>query len=51
MGKNKKPRFRQVKLNEIFECEGKLYAIAIPTTASNETNLSGGRNMFEFTRM
>jgi hypothetical protein len=51
MGKNKKPRFRQVKLNQVFECEGKLYTIAVPNTASTETNLSGGRSLVEFIRM
>jgi len=39
---------KQVKLGEIFECEGKLYAIQIPNTASTESNLSGGRNVYEF---
>jgi hypothetical protein len=54
---NKKPieseksKFDQVKLNHIFECEGRLYAIAIPKTASGESNLSGGRSIFEFFTM
>lgn len=51
MGKNKKPHFRQVKLNQIFECEDKLYAIAVPVTASTDTNLSGGRSFFEFIKL
>jgi hypothetical protein len=39
---------KQVNLGEIFECEGKLYAIQIPESASTDTNLSGGRNFYEF---
>jgi hypothetical protein len=39
---------KKVKLGEIFECENKLYAIQIPNTASVETNLNGGRNIYEF---
>ena len=39
---------KQVKLGEIFEVDGKLYAIQIPQTASINTNLSGGRNIYEF---
>ena len=38
----------KVKLNTVFECEGKLYSIAIPKTPSIDTNLSGGRELFEF---
>ena len=41
----------KVKLNEIFECEGKLYAIAKPDTASGDSNLQYGRSMFEFIRL
>jgi hypothetical protein len=37
-----------VKLNQIFECEGLLYSIAIPEKASIETNLSHGRIICEF---
>jgi hypothetical protein len=51
MGKNKKPHFRQVKLNQIFECEYKLYAIAIQLTANGNSNLSGGRSIFEFIKL
>jgi hypothetical protein len=35
--------FKQVKLGEIFECEGRLYSIAVPDSASVETTLDGGR--------
>lgn len=38
---------KQIKLGEIFECEDKLYAIQIPETASTDSNLSGGRNIYE----
>jgi len=39
---------KQVKLGEIFEVEGKLYAIQIPNTPSTESSLSDGRNIYEF---
>ena len=39
---------KQVNLGEIFECDGKLYAIQIPNSPSTDTNLSGGRNLYEF---
>ena len=39
---------KQIKLGEIFECEGKLYAIQIPKTATIDTSLSGGREIYEF---
>jgi hypothetical protein len=39
---------KQIKLGEIFEIKGKFYAIQIPNTASTESNLSGGRNIYEF---
>jgi hypothetical protein len=35
--------FVQVKLGEIFECEGRLYSIVIPESASVEATLEGGR--------
>lgn len=38
----------KIKLGEVFEVEGKLYAIQIPQTASQETHLDGGREIFEF---
>ena len=38
----------KLKLGEVFEVEGKLYAIQIPTTASQETRLNDGREIFEF---
>ena len=38
----------KIKLGEVFEVEGKLYAIQIPATASQETHLDGGRQIFEF---
>jgi len=41
----------KVKLNEIFECDGELYAIAKPDTASGNSNLQYGRSMFEFIRL
>lgn len=41
----------KVKLNAIFECEGKLYSIAIPENPSTVTNLSGGRNIYEFDKI
>jgi hypothetical protein len=39
---------KQVKLGEIFEVEGYLYAIQIPKTASSDNSLMGGREIFEF---
>lgn len=38
----------KVKLNQIFECEGKLYSIALPKTPSVKSNLSSGRIIAEF---
>ena len=38
----------KIKLGEVFEVEGKLYAIQIPATASQEARLDGGREIFEF---
>jgi len=38
----------KLKLGEVFEVEGKLYAIQVPQTASEETRLNGGREIFEF---
>lgn len=38
----------KIKLGEVFEVEGKLYSIQMPATASQETNLDGGRQIFEF---
>ena len=38
----------KLKLGEVFEVEGKLYAIQIPQTASQEARLNGGREIFEF---
>ena len=38
----------KIKLGEVFEVEGKLYAIQVPQTASEETRLNGGREIFEF---
>jgi hypothetical protein len=38
----------KIKLGEVFEVEGKLYSIQVPATASQETNLDGGRQIFEF---
>ena len=47
--KHKKMENRtQVKLGEIFECEGNLYTITTPTDPSNDTNLNDGRIIFEF---
>lgn len=43
-----KSNYKKVKLNHIFECDGRLYSIAIPTTASSDTNLEGGRNIYQF---
>lgn len=47
--KNKK--IKSVNLNEIFICDGNLYAIAVPKTASNSSNLSDGRSIFEFVKI
>ena len=41
----------KLKLGEVFEVEGKLYSIQVPQTASEETRLSGNREIFEFTIM
>jgi hypothetical protein len=38
----------KLKLGEVFEVEGKLYAIQKPATASEETRLNDGREIFEF---
>lgn len=52
MGKKTKFKMKKtppkLKLGEVFEVEGKLYSIQIPQTASQETRLSGGREIFEF---
>ena len=45
----KKPK--KLKLGELFEVEGKLYAIQIPETASHESYLAGGRQIYEFHQM
>jgi hypothetical protein len=37
----------QVKLGEIFECEGVLYSIAT-STLTGDSNLEDGRNIFKF---
>jgi len=53
MGK-KKTEFKmektppKIKLGEVFEVEGKLYSIQVPQTASEQTRLSDGREIFEF---
>jgi hypothetical protein len=41
----------KIKLGEIFEVEGRLYSIQIPGTASQETYLDGGRQIYEFSYM
>ncbi len=38
---------KQIKLGEIFEVEGKIYAIQIPVSPSTETNLNDGRLIVE----
>ena len=38
---------KKIKLGEIFECEGRLYAIQIPTSVTTETTLDGGRCMIQ----
>jgi hypothetical protein len=38
----------KIKLGEVFEVEGRLYAIQIPATPSQEARLDGGREIFEF---
>ena len=38
----------KIKLGEVFEVEGKLYAIQVPATASQEARLDGGREIYEF---
>jgi hypothetical protein len=38
----------KLKLGEIFEVEGKLYAIQVPRTASEDSYLNGGRQIYEF---
>jgi hypothetical protein len=43
-----KKRPPKLKLGDVFEVEGKLYSIQVPQTASQETRLSGGREIFEF---
>jgi hypothetical protein len=43
-----KPKYDKVKLNTIFECDGKLYAIVKPDTTSGDSNLQYGRSIFEF---
>tara|TARA_R110000782_G_scaffold87834_2_gene169846 strand:+ start:106 stop:309 length:204 start_codon:yes stop_codon:yes gene_type:complete len=39
---------KQVKLGEIFECEGVLYSIVISTTMTGDSNLEDNRNIFKF---
>jgi len=34
---------KKIKLGEIFECEGRLYVIQVPTTVTTDTTLDGGR--------
>lgn len=43
--------FKQVKLGEIFECEGRLYSIAVPDSASVDTPLDGGRCLIQLTML
>jgi hypothetical protein len=38
----------QVKLGEIFECEGVLYSITISNTITGNSNLEDGRSIFKF---
>lgn len=38
---------KKMKLNEIFEVDGRFYAIVLPQTASERTMLAGGRNLIE----
>lgn len=38
----------QVKLGEIFECEGILYSITINDTITGDSNLEDGRSIFKF---
>lgn len=38
----------KLKLGEVFDVEGKLYAIQIPQTASQDAYLAGGRQIYEF---
>jgi len=45
----KKPK--KMKLGEIFEVDGRLYSIQIPETASHDTYLNGGRQIYEFYQM
>jgi len=40
-----------MKLGEIFEVDGRLYSIQIPETASHDTYLNGGRQIYEFYQM
>jgi hypothetical protein len=47
MGKNPK----KIKLGELFEVEGKLYAIQVPATPSHDSYLAGGRQIYEFFQM
>jgi hypothetical protein len=42
---------KKIKLGELFEVEGKLYAIQIPATASHDSYLAGGRQIYEFCQM
>ena len=39
---------QKIKLGEIFEVEGRFYAIQIPQTASEDAYLEGGRQIYEF---
>ena len=38
----------KIKLGEVFEVEGMLYAIQTVETASQVAHLNGGRQIFEF---
>ena len=44
-----KKTHKKMELGEIFEVEGKFYAIQIPRTASEDAYLEGGRQIYEFT--
>lgn len=47
----KKNKFTSIKLNKIFECEGRLYSIAKHNTSTNNSNLLDNRNIFEFIKL
>jgi hypothetical protein len=38
----------KLKLGEVFEVDGMLYAIQVPQTATQETRLNRNREIFEF---